>query len=244
MALVYCRQCGHQLSDQATVCPHCTYQALPSDARSTRSKGAWYIGHRLDQVPGWLLGIGVVMLLFVNAGTLAYLVFARFDEPTREVSQTSQMVHDRDGRLRVLLPPGWQAVPTSVPEAVLYAVDEEDQLVFFVYAEEKSALAALDSDYHQLDGYSGLLRQLLMNGMTGTRQGTPTRTTIGGFSAIQCLVSGELKGDALTFLVTVVETPKTFYQLRAVAAANQFEIFGPELVNLTASLQIIEPSTP
>ncbi len=244
MALVYCRQCGHQLSEKATVCPHCTYQALPSDARSTRSKGSWYIEPRLDRIPGWLLGIGVVMLLFLNGGALAYLVFARFDEPTREVSQTSQMAHDRDGRLRVLLPPGWQAASPPVPEALLYAVDETDQLLFFVYAEEKSALAALDSNYHQLDGYSGLLRQLLMNGMTGARQGTPTRTTIGGFPAIQCLVSGELKGDAGTFLVTVVETPKTFYQLRAVAAANQFETFRPELVNLTASLQITEPSTP
>ncbi len=105
-------------------------------------------------------------------------------------------------------------------------------------------MAALDSNYHQLDGYSGPLRQLLMNGMTGARQGNPVRTTIGGFPAIQCLVSGELKGDALAFLVTVVETPKTFYQLRAVAAANQFETFRLELVNLTASLQIIEPSTP
>ncbi len=75
------------------------------------------------------------MLLIVNAGTLAYLVFARFDEPTRGVSQTTQMVHDRDGRLRVLLPPGWPAASPPVPEALLYAVDETDQLLFFVYAE-------------------------------------------------------------------------------------------------------------
>jgi len=246
MALVYCRSCGRQISDQATACPHCGEPGISTPVKAPKSRfpGAWL---PLENVPNWVLIVGVIGVLVVAGSGLAALTY--LTEISSEVGSGNAphlgpQVTSRDGRVQLTLPSSWIKIPPVGEGMILFAASQEDVVGVYVFAEEKEALMEADLHFRQVEPYAEFMRGLLLRELAGGREEVPRRVMIGGRSAVQCILHGSAEGEQLTMVHTIVETPTTFYQVRAFAASEMFDSAREELLAVTDSLRLHEAAAP
>lgn len=141
---------------------------------------------------------------------------------------------DTQGRVQILATSDWSSDPAVIPESLLFIQHPAHDVGVVVFAEEKAAVA---SAFHKLDAYGAAIRELLVNELQDGTQTPAVPLTVGGHPAVQCRIEANQDGTRVMFLHTVVDTPHTYYQIRAFTTAENFAIRQKELRDITASIR-------
>lgn len=167
-----------------------------------------------------VLTVVIIALLLINAFVVLTLPLGRATtapvDPARE-----QVFYDQGGHMQITLPSTWVAVQESPNIFMLFATDQNSDGALTLFRESKSDLSDLDPKYQTLDGYAALLTGQLTGALGGT-QGQLVPLTIGGLPGRQVEVSGTNQGNSITGLVTFVEAPDAFYQIRLMTVSHRF----------------------
>lgn len=88
MALIKCKECGHEISDTAYFCPNCGFADLPED--DCGCEGECDCGSKAGKV---VAGI-VCTALIVGAGVCGYLYFSKEDRLVKAVEKGKKALSD------------------------------------------------------------------------------------------------------------------------------------------------------
>ncbi|WP_254509403.1 zinc ribbon domain-containing protein [Anatilimnocola floriformis] len=225
-----CQFCSRYIPPGNDNCPFCSSQR---SEHFTASQALF----STPSVIWWLLNSIVICLLLLNVVVLA-LPAPSERQSTPRIQSTSAPVSktfaDADGRIQVIATSDWSSDPAVFPESVLFIQNPKHDVGIVVFAEEK---AALTTAFHKLDAYGSALRELLLNELQDGTQTAPVSLKVGGHLAVQSRIEAGHDGTRVTFLHTVVETSRTYYQIRAFTTAENFKIRQEELLDITARIQ-------
>ncbi|QDU26729.1 hypothetical protein ETAA8_18100 [Anatilimnocola aggregata] len=225
-----CQVCGRSVPPGDGNCPFCGGERsgpFPvSRARFSTTPAIW-----------WLLNGTVICLLLLNVIVLA-LPAQSVGQPAPRVQPTSVPVlktfADVQGRVQIFATSDWSSDPAIIPESLLFIQHPAHDVGVVVFAEDKAAVA---SAFHKLGAYGAALRELLVNELQDGTQTPAVPLTVGGHPAVQSRIEASQDGTRVIFLHTVVDTPHTYYQIRAFTTAENFAIRQQELRDITASIR-------
>jgi hypothetical protein len=162
-------------------------------------------------------------------------------QPPQVESQESETEGDiltsADGQEQITLSPGWQAAELN-EGAQLEAANPDLELYIVIFSELRSDLPPDTS----LERFSEVTRTIVIDNLTDTRVDGPTGVTeIGGESAIQYEISGQISGETeqinVTYLHTAVETGDRFHQILAWSDSSTFADARTNLQQITQSFR-------
>lgn len=225
-----CQVCGRSVPPGNGNCPFCGGESsrpfTVSRARFSIPPAIW-----------WLLNGTVIFLLLLNVIVLA-LPAQPGGQSAPHVQPTSAPIlktfADEQGRVQIIATSEWSSDPAAIPGSTIFIKHPAHDLGIVVFAEEKAALA---SSFANLDSYGGALRELLVKELQDGTQTSAMHLMVGGHPAVQSRIEASQDGTRFTFLHTVVDTPHTYYQIRAFTTAENFAIRQQELLDITASIQ-------
>lgn len=227
-----CQFCGRPVPPAHTACPFCiNLSGVPAGPPRPRQALP-----EIVHVTQWSLLSVAILLALLNVLIVTLSASSAAVAPTK-VPQTSTppasvTFVDAERRIQMTATSVWQEQPAAPYGAILALHDPTRDLGMMVFAEDRRTL---DSRFKDLDAYSAVLRNLLVQQLEAGTQLPPRRTKIAGYTAVQSRIMGSKGGVAITFLQTVVETPDRYFQIQGISSTESFSQYESHLLDITAS---------
>ncbi len=143
-----------------------------------------------------------------------------------------RIVSSEDGTIHASLPEGWVKSDSNKKKNRLQVKDPENDYFLLFLADSKA-----DIDTNLKDYAKGRLDHILGTLKDGSATDAKS-TKVGEDNAIQYEITGTLKetGLRLKYLLTIVETKKSYYQCMGWCIASKFAMAKPELEKVTQGL--------
>ncbi|MEW6208995.1 MAG: hypothetical protein AB1631_11555 [Acidobacteriota bacterium] len=154
---------------------------------------------------------------------------------SEDASGKPKVLRSKDGGSQITIPASWKEETTLNNEAVIQAADVLNEMYVVVLADNKE-----DFDNMTVEKYSELTRGAMMQGISSPQIGTPSRTTINSYPAMQCEIRGTVENVKIAYLHAVAETPKHFYQILTWTLPSRFEKNRPQLEEVMRSFKEID----
>jgi hypothetical protein len=142
-----------------------------------------------------------------------------------------------EGDIQLTLPAGWEECHED-QGVRLQASSPLEDLYVCVYSEQREDFSGMT-----LDKYAEIHQNLLVQEL-GPSDGTPPSVTppkrivLNNFPAVQCEIRASFNQVNLVFLQTVIETPTTYYQIRAWTTVSKYRSHAEELKAIVEQCQL------
>jgi len=138
-----------------------------------------------------------------------------------------------DGKAQITIGPGWKERKELNAEAVLQAAYGSRDMYVVILSENKEDFRSMT-----LERYWEGRRQHILKGVDKPTETAPVKLTIGGCPAVQSQIAGFSKNDIkLVRVLTIVESPKRYYQIFAWTIGSKFAGNEADLQTVIRSLK-------
>ncbi len=235
---VFCPQCGERQSFERVPigvvanCRRCGRQLGATEPRGNpESRVGTYV------VVGVLLVLGVPAVLGVLAA-VAIPNFIKFQERAR-AKQPVQVLKDKDGRCQLKVPASWKPRTDLNSEALIQAGNPSSEEYVILLGERREDL----SDKVDLAAYGKLAIDHFVASMTESPgSGPPKPLSVNGRPSVQYEFHGTSGNVKVAGLMTVIETPATFYRVLSWTLTSHFAELRPKLEAAAASFKADDPA--
>jgi hypothetical protein len=159
----------------------------------------------------------------------------------------SDVLFSLDESSYITLPENWESDRELHETATIQASNRDDDLYLIVLAEEKPdpASASSSPSLQSIDEYSDRVLERLSTQLSDVEINGPTATLqVDNYPARQFILRGKLDGVEGVYVLTIVETANTYYQLLAWSIPEQFSEVQNRLQQVIQSFRELPRSRP